>query len=464
MNTRRIFNKHFIALFLFGAILMLLSGISHAATHYVSTNGAASWAQSTNINTPCSVSTAMSRASAGDVVYFRGGIYNTGESAYEHPIYKPSNSGSSGKPITFIAYPGETPLFNGTANQSQKLCTIFHTGGKDYIVFDGFSIRADNGHGCGRISIDKLGGTQSDHCTIRNCIFNGGDPISNWGDNVECIRLGASTYSLIQNCKIYNCLNTENAHNTSAIKMYDNDYTTVENCEIYNCTGGLYVKRDNDYCVFRYNYIHGCYKGIYGSVYLTNDSINCEVYHNVVANIGYNVYDVDSTEGQVADNWKIYNNTFYSPGSVYGLWLCNGSGYKIYNNIIQGCANNQFVGRGNGCTYAKCDHNQFGMATLSIRTHYYDTNYQNYTSLSAWQSSGELVGGGNPGVGSLASNPKFKNFSGNMNELDDFRLKSDSPCKGAGRNGVDMGADISLVGFSARDGTPPAPPTGLTIQ
>lgn len=57
-----------------------------------------------------------------------------------------------------------------------------------------------------------------------------------------------------------------------------------------------------------------------------------------------------------------------------------------------------------------------------------------------------MTNGGNPGGGSLASNPYFLNESGTMSVLNDFRLAPNSPCLGAGRNGVDMGANIDYVG------------------
>jgi hypothetical protein len=40
-----------------------------------------------------------------------------------------------------------------------------------------------------------------------------------------------------------------------------------------------------------------------------------------------------------------------------------------------------------------------------------------------------------PGEHSIAKDPKFVDF-----ENRDFHLQPDSPCKGAGENGVDMGA------------------------
>ena len=43
--------------------------------------------------------------------------------------------------------------------------------------------------------------------------------------------------------------------------------------------------------------------------------------------------------------------------------------------------------------------------------------------------------------------------SGTMAQVSDFALQAGSPCKGAGRGGVDMGADVSRVGV--RGNLPP---------
>jgi hypothetical protein len=78
------------------------------------------------------------------------------------------------------------------------------------------------------------------------------------------------------------------------------------------------------------------------------------------------------------------------------------------------------------------------------------------SSLTLWQASGQLensfdAGCGsskNPGCGELASNPQFINGSGMFNQPDDFAIASNSPCKHAGRNGIDnIGADPDSVGI-----------------
>ncbi len=93
-----------------------------ATNYYVSPAGSASWASCTNINTPCSLSTANSNAVADDVVYLRGGTYSTS--------LNPTNSGSAGHVITFKSYTGEQAYLENTN------IAIDLTSGQSYIVLD----------------------------------------------------------------------------------------------------------------------------------------------------------------------------------------------------------------------------------------------------------------------------------------------------------------------------------------
>ena len=78
---------------LISIIIVLLTSPCFAVTHYVSPSGSATWANSTTIATPCSLSTANANAKAGDIVYLRAGTYNT--------QIAPANSGSAGAVITY---------------------------------------------------------------------------------------------------------------------------------------------------------------------------------------------------------------------------------------------------------------------------------------------------------------------------------------------------------------------------
>ena len=446
MTAERNYLNYIKASLLSGVILVLLIRCSYAETYYVSPTGSAGWKESVNIETPCSPATAMKNAVAGDTVYFRGGQYdlyhdpNIHESYYWYRgILGPSSSGTVDNPITFAAYPGETPVMNSNGWQR-----ALGNGDKNYIVFDGFVLKAHNGKGMGGLIITdhNIGGRVKGNI-VRNCIFDGGTTIDTFTDNREGLRIEGTSYTLIRNCKFYNYRETNNNHNTSAIKTYGNDHLTIENTEIYNCSQGIFLKQDTDDSIIRYNYIHDCYNAFFTHVSTDANSISDrnQVYHNVIANNsgGFSVGYRDGT----GDDWEIYNNIIYE-----GIGCSNGKGWKIWNNIIGGS-----LGAYGGNTLSECDHNLFVPDNNYIaRLHIYEKNDTTYKRMYSWQSSGELEGGGNPGTGSLVADPKFVNYSGKMNQLNDFQLASDSPCRGAGRRGENMGVDITKVGYKGSAG------------
>lgn len=447
--------------------LLVISPI-YAGTYYVSHNGVASWTQARNISTPCSASTAMSNASAGDVVYFRGGVYIVNQAQSYHASLEPSNSGTATNPIIFAAYPNEKPIID--VNLTTEAHYGIGTGGRDWIVWDGFEVYGNGG--------TKMGGTMvgtNDHIstglTIKNCVFHGGTYLNTSTDNRELVRVERTANTLIKNCKLYNAQHVNHYHNTSAIKAYDNTNLTIENCEIYNCSNGIYLKRANAYSVVRYNFVHDNYTGLYNDAYeiggVAHDSPNGKVYHNVFANNYYSSmsFAADDDTGN-SDNWAIYNNTIYTTNGR-GLSFGNATGWEIYNNIliasINGTGYNLDTSR--NASIRICDHNQWGANTFRTRTRLYDSDPKVYYSLAAWKSSGELEEGGDPGFGDLAVDPCFVNSSNKMIRLDDFALKATSPCIRTGRNSANIGADVSLIGSIANgDNTPPTHPSGVTVQ
>jgi hypothetical protein len=450
--------KHIIFFYLWCALIFVsTSSIAYSANYYVSPNGNASWEEASKITTPCSAQTAMQNAQAGDIVYFRGGQYELSQSEPYEGSLEPSYSGTEGNPITFANYPEEVAILNGNVDIGKDITRVLSNNRKNYIVFDGFRCQANNGSKRAMILIMGESNNATTGCVVRNCEINGGSTITTSKDNREGIRVDYANSTLIQRCKLYNFRQVDNWHNTSAIKMYANDYTIIENCEIYNTSNGIYPKQQINNCTIRYNYIHDNYYGIFAEAAGYDCSYN-KTHNNVISNSEYSGIGATVSEGAVMDDLRIYNNTIYN--SIRGIGYGVGRS-KVWNNIIQGCANKQFTGNRAGAILDESDHNQFGTAPLTIITRLYAGDQGIYTSLSFWQNSHELEDGSNPGNVSLASDPKFVNSSGNMNQLDDFRLASDSPCKGVGRNGVDVGADISQVGpgvSPSPTGVPGAPP------
>lgn len=471
-------NKCAITLLKIVAFFSVLSGICfttvHAAEYYVSPDGTADWNSSINIATPCSPQTAMANAVAGDIVYFRGGTYALRQPSdnsfyWINGILNPSHSGTATQPIVFMAYPGELPVMDVKSVSNRASGIAFGLNNNEYITYDGFKLIADGGLKAGGI---KIQGNDAPNYLrgniVRNCEFNGGTTVIASTDNWEGLRIERTTGTLVENCLFYSYRQTREWHNTSALKMYNNDNLTVRNCEVYNCSTGIYLKRANSDSAVYNNFIHDSDHAGLLATYLTNHSDNVSIYNNVIINMSSQGFTTESEEQAHANNLMIYNNTVYNTGMV-GLssGKCNlGKGVELYNNIFpSGSTSYTFVP---GYTsdpvrgYIKAaDHNQWtSRFIIGARAN----GSQRYTSLASWKSSGELDGGGNPGTGSLASDPLFINGSGSMTQLEDFKLALNSPCRGAGRAGVDMGANIDLVGIKRGDLVPPPPDRPAAVK
>lgn len=450
---------------------MVFPIISEAADHYVSPAGSATWAESTNISMPTSIAIAMQNAEAGDTVFFRSGIYPGGEApSYDRGYYEPSNAGTVNNPISFKAYPGEIPIIELTfPDPNQKEDYAIGNNFKDYIIWDGFILRATGGDTAGFY----MGGADNSNRAV-GCIMKNIDIIAGVNellitDNHDCSRVNYTSHCSIINCKIGNVHTASYSDNNAALKLYHNDHLTIEHCEFYDSPNGISSKSDLDDSIIRYNYFHGNYKSIRVNVYDSSSPQSSDhntVHNNVFAPSHMPVHIYSQEETAHANTWQFYHNTLYcdSVSDKLAFGNAQSTGWKVHSNIINGTKQ---ISTNKVAHIAECDHNSF-YTPVNIEMRKYGSNPVTYTSLASWQASGELESAwdsgcgvsNNPGCGSINSDPGFINASGNMNHLDDFRLSADSPCKGAGRNGVDMGADISQVGAGSQSptGVPGAPP------
>jgi Right handed beta helix region len=451
-----------------------------AAIHYVSPTGLASWAQSSSINSPCSTAIAFANAVAGDTVYFRGGVYHTPKRNFGDSYsgyYNPANSGMPSNYIVFMAYPSEVPLFSGlagglgdqTSASSNIYATIFGTKNNSYLVFDGFIFLSDTGKKMARmmIGIDHTDETTPrGHCIIKNCVFHGGSSSNNSVDNNEGLRIEGNNFITVSNCRFIHYNNAGNNHNTSAIKTYWDTSIVINNCEFDSSTVGVYLKEANPNATVYNCYFIGNYEGflISSEIMIRSESDNLKFHDNIIINssyVGFNWEGAGSDSGTHGDDYLIYNNTFF--GNVQNVlfgFTSSGHGASFYNNISAGAAgtNNLVTDDYNTAwqnRVKQADHNEWGAPFKIIRIGDNGRNI-NYSSLTSWQASGQLenpfdAGCGsssNPGCGDLASNPQFSNGSGAFSQPSDFTLASNSPCKHAGRNGVnDIGANADSVGL-----------------
>jgi parallel beta-helix repeat protein len=262
--------------------------------YYVSPDATSTdWAAARNINSPCTIQTAFDNAQAGDTVQFRGGIYNVpvrSSGTWLTGYYAPNHSGTEEAPIVFMAYPGETPVFDGKQGgvdrdghgyyhhatiMSNARYTGSGTSFHEYITFDGFTFQCDGGVNEARIALtggdNYFKGQRVRGLVVQNCTFNGGtwdneariNGVGGTGDNHEGIFISQVTGLVIRNCRIFDYNHTQNNQNTSGIKTYHSDNVIIENCEIFDCTRGIYSKSNTDDLTVRYNYIHDCNEGFF---------------------------------------------------------------------------------------------------------------------------------------------------------------------------------------------------------
>jgi hypothetical protein len=385
---------------------------------------------------------------------------------YRDLVWNPSNSGTSGNPITFKALNRHQAILRGTGSTSDSgryAQPMIGAIGRNYITYDGFYLYARNNTDTAYIfttaRFDSATG-----CSIINSTFQAGTHNYGGATNNAGVFFQGANYLTIENNTFFGFREASNNPNNGAIIGYPTNYVTIKNNTIYDCTGAIFLKDAVSYATVESNFINNCFWGVYA--YNSNDrsSTNLTIHNNVIANCGRSA--IVTSNSAPVHYQVISNNTIYRSSSLtydYGdIELKNTgistSGYpKVYNNIVyRGWGS--LVMDGSANMLSECDHNQWA-TNLRIITHKYQT-FTTYTSLAAWQNSGELYGGRNPGAGSLNSNPLFVNSSGNMNTLADFGLQAGSPCIKAGRNGVNIGAEISRVGvFSGGIPAPSPPPT-----
>ena len=223
-------------------------------SYYISPSGSDSSGNGTITSPWLTWTHASSKLKPGDTLYARGGTYyNQGGWGSGGTANWYSASGTQTAPVTFKAYPGETPVFDGGAkatSNSSILSGYEWTGGVgvglcfsngiswvvvDGIVFQHYSFDA------AIIAADWGGGGASNvviqNCTIHDC---GGANATSSGDNQDhAIYLGAGTANFtIKNNLIYNIaacgITGWHAPGASNVVMYNN---VISACRFGICFG-----------------------------------------------------------------------------------------------------------------------------------------------------------------------------------------------------------------------------------
>jgi parallel beta-helix repeat protein len=157
-----------ILFFLSLIISILVSFYAQGITYYISPSGNDN-NTGTSTDTPwATIARAFLAVSPGDTVYLRGGTY----SGYAN-LYR---SGTSGNPITFRNYSGETPVIDGSGKTTDPSNPWIYTNNlinieASYIIFMGLELKNSAGFG-----IEFQQGSNYcivDQCYFHNCYFAG---------------------------------------------------------------------------------------------------------------------------------------------------------------------------------------------------------------------------------------------------------------------------------------------------
>lgn len=395
-------------------IMFLFVPNAICGTYWVDDNGAASWGSCTGASplsgaSACSMATANSNASAGDVINLRAGTYSS-------TYINPSNSGSSGNLITFQAYNSEAVTF--TTNEGIMLV------GDDYIKISDIKFYPSGSY-CRFFFI----GSGSDHNEIDSCTFDGSNASSfqysvalisfyntsfgagsgsayNWVHHssftkygsVSCnddgtVRVGGSSgddsnYNLIENNVFsyggHDCLDIGTKYNTIRNNIFHNEeayYATPSPCSCNNCPPSGYFGNRNIIMTSygnntgEYNLIEGNRTGYAG---IPPDDDGADGIENATprAIIRYNYTFGNYTSGIMFKSQgdptvgvRVYNNTIYHNGwgpvhiygqthtagvqvSCYGIPIDQGVLNVVKNNIIYDNYSDAFHYSGSNCSAA----------------------------------------------------------------------------------------------------------------
>jgi regulation of enolase protein 1 (concanavalin A-like superfamily) len=292
------------------------------ATYYVSTTG-----NDSNIGSLASpwrtFQKAINSCVAGDTAYFRGGVYNEMVTTWI--------SGTASNRITFIAYPGEIPILDGTGLTPTAYQNQIYVGGS-YVTVDGFECRNFNltthNYGYG-VWVDP----NSNYVIIRNHISH-----DMWSAGIIC----GGNNATVENSVVYNtCLGVRSDVLWPGVEMWGSGLQVQT--PNYSPWTGAYTTYIRQGSVCRNNIVYENY----GEGIMLMRVKNCECYGNIVYdNMAVNLYVTD------CDHCNTYGNLVYAtsrsstlfgtrgPGRGLGTgneyaWNSAGSSYNnFYNNIV----------------------------------------------------------------------------------------------------------------------------------
>jgi hypothetical protein len=436
----------------------------------------------------------------GDTVYVRAGRYMLRQ-GWDQVIIA-QHSGADGVPITYAAYPGETPILDGKDHHCDydrrvpyaiydRDRGLFNIYEKDHITVR--NIRVENSRKSG------FGVYRSHHVLMdHNTVYGTWHCAMNTAGNTH-LRIIGNT--LGQNCSPYYAWDRETqkwtpwrpgsgkapAAGRETIDNHGNQYTEIAFNEIY-FSGKEGIADPSRHFKIHHNHIHdffhtpetywpsGIYLDAYGEI-----MDHLAVYRNVIHNVATGV-SIGSEGGALATNIHVHHNLIFdNTWSGIGIGPAGNNGPRenilIEHNTIYNCGNTEWEDGPTGgialSTWKVSDitirynilannrdyhvsvHPDVDRVERRIRV---DRNLYEPTYLSTERMASRLDRW-RPVIGAhaVAGPPQFMDV-----EEQDFRLRAESPAVDAAGPGTEDPDDTAadLGAFACRFELPPLPVAG----
>lgn len=414
------------------ALALTVSNESFARDWYVNINHPNASDTDTGAGTEAqpfrTLSAGVAAAEAGDNVIVKPGRYSDPNATW-YSVFTPARSGEPNRPITIKSDPPLgavlVPLdYNTTRQSTLPAMSIYQ---KRHIVVDGFKAE-----GMIKIHNDVQGDSQ--YVTIQNCEVlygsqQGDDASLNWG-----IAVHVSDNNVIRNNLVHSMRSSGNtSENTAAIMNFASSYNLIENNDADASNGNVYSafgqKAGNIHNnTWRRNIARNAPVGFLGkggtggATYADNETF----YQNIIINV-----DRAFHLNHNSRYWRVYNNTAYNVRLFHNQWQLNSVDNQFWNNIVSQASGGAYqieaLGTPTWTTYIAYSNYNFWSSVASTFAKWQDG--ASSQTLSEWRAATNFD------ANSLTGDPLFVNAAqGN------FKLQPSSPARGAGRDGVDMGA------------------------
>ena len=433
-------------IFVLGSMLVPAQQL-HAAgnTYYVATYG--------NNNNPGTITQpwltimhATQKATAGDTIYVRGGIY------YENISF--ANSGTEGSWITLKNYPGESPVIDGTNMVDPGYQNGIINLTASYLHIEGFELKNSQYYN----GVIMWSTTGNSNIYLKDLVIH-----DTWMSGI-CIsalhQASPITNVTIDGCEVYNC-NQMGSFSDENISLINVDGFEIMNCHTHNnLQEGIDVKCGSKNGVIHHNEVEGSPSvGIYVDGFdrsQSNIDVYCnKVHHNQTGmalgcelSSGNSMTDINFYNNLIYNNteggwvvWPLvkgYNNNFEKTFTLVNNTFYLNAGGQIYigqeSEYQTGCVvrNNICVGANDFCVLIQYDDYASGGVIIDHNLFYaLDGSYNAYNKYGT-----DYIYDKDP----LLVNP-----------VSDFRISSDSPARDNGSS--NLAPTFDFAGISRPKGS-----------